>query len=68
MPYLLYYRGKGKGLMSNIQEYVVLLDIEELTSEDKEDNRAPDYGLHKSIQIDDDITDLPTDRILAALY
>lgn len=68
MGYLLYYRGEGKALMAGVKEYVVLLDLDDLTVEDQKDNCAPGFELHSVLSIDEDMTELPTEMPLSRSY
>jgi len=68
VPYMLYYRGKGEGIMVGVKEYIILLDVDGLTSADEAEECAPGFELHKSVFIEDDIDELPIRQALIPIY
>ncbi|MFH1485752.1 MAG: hypothetical protein ABIH46_06755 [Chloroflexota bacterium] len=64
MAHLLYFRGEGKSLMRGVTEYVMLIDAASLKPGEIKGHTAPRFELHKDIEVDADITDLPCKRIL----
>ena len=67
MAYLLYFRGEGQGLMQGITEYIVIVEDETLPPVLIEEETAPGFALHSSIEIVDDVSALPCGMALVAL-
>ena len=64
MAHLLYFRGEGTKLLEGVEEYIVLVDAEELAEGEIKGHTAPGFELHSDIQIDEDISCLPCEETL----
>jgi len=67
MPLILYFRGEGKVAMAGVKEYIVLIDADEISDEETAHRTAPGFELHSTIEIDEDISELPCDETLIPL-
>lgn len=67
MAYILHFKGEGQALMAGITEYVEIIQADVLTPVLIEEETAPGFELHHSIEIDGDVDALPCDMTLVAL-